>query len=87
MEISLEDNLDIEVEHFSDCLELKSYLEGDMTIKYIIVTCEESAKDLMQHIHSLPNVNHVFVHSKSNLNNNYPKIRNTCTPPLSALLN
>ena len=43
MEISLEDNLDIEVEHFSDCLELKSYLEGDMTIKYIIVTCEESA--------------------------------------------
>jgi nitrate reductase NapAB chaperone NapD len=86
MEIRLEDNLDIEVEQFSDYDDVEMYLKSNMTIKFIVVTCEESAKDLMDQIHSLPNVSHVFVYSPSDLNTNYPKIRNSCTPPLSALL-
>ena len=87
MEISLEENLDIEIEQFSDCEDVEMYLKSNMTIKFIVVTCEESAKDLMEQIHSFPNVSHVFVYSPSDLNSKYPKIRNTCTPPLSALLN
>lgn len=78
--------MDVQVEHFSDSLELKEYLEENVTIKFIVVTSDESAQDLMKYIHSLQNVTHVFVHSTSDLNNTYPKIRNTCTPPLSALL-
>ena len=42
-EISLEDNLDVQVENFSDSLELKGYLEENMTIKFIVVTSDESA--------------------------------------------
>ena len=84
---NFEDNFGIEVVHFSDYHKLQSYLEGNKTINFIVVTSEENAKGLMDHINSMLNVTDVFVYSQSDLNSKYPKIRNTCTPSLSALQN